>query len=997
MIKIKNNRNSSFFLIILVAGVFLTLLYYSYLSYLNYKEKRHTLEHISLIEKVDNILSNIDKERTCSAIYMGTNHKSDLEELEKYRNLVNVGLEEIFGLLQRERHPLLDKLRLRDISGSLIYTRSLVNVFSIDYQHILFENYATKIVKPFVDIVKYLRKISSISDDYFQLLVEQENLYSEKSFVTFMLSGQKVMNHQDLLKWEYLIENDTLINVDLEILTTLRGEIFLNSSIGMYTVPLKRWIEVNTHKNNIIQERKNSILSEMKKSINSELSALTYQMFKYLLASLALFIILIILSFLYRKSLQNNRLLIDTLSDLESDLNVHQREEIKKVLKKNDTIAIYRFLVNAIKEPSRAKDHFLANMSHEIRTPLNGIIGFTNILKETELKEDQQEFLAIIEESSNNLISIVNDILDFSKVASGKVEIENIAFNVMEKFEASIDSYAAKAAQKNIDLHLLIDPTLPVELMGDATKISQVIINLLSNAVKFTEEGGRVDIKIEQVTVIDNHVRLRFSIKDSGIGMSLKEQEKVFDAFSQADASTSRKFGGTGLGLSISKKFVSLMGGELALTSTEGKGTTFYFFLDLEKSPTSIEKEIPDLSDINALYVTLVEEDKINKNLQTYISYTGAKFETIDYKSLLTMGGSQLPDIIFIDHQYINNEKIITSLCELDTKSILISTAEIEKCNCEIKDKISKILYKPINFSKTLRSLNIVKREKVLREENHSKGEVAELKAIKTTRVFKNVSALVVEDNFINQKLLSSILGNFDINVTLANNGLEALTLSKKNQYDIIFMDIQMPIMDGVESTQKIIEFEQENNLIHVPIVALTANILDSDRKRYLEIGMDRYLRKPVDVSHLMAIIEEYFPIKEIRDSIYLDNCGKKSKGQSDKLILYKETSLTGKIYTAVLNNLGYSVDFYGSTDEFLEHLDKDNYKFALFDAKLFTNINSEHIVVDLIRKSGATPIAFVDKKGENSYCETLDSIGHANEISEKLATAHRNAEKRGL
>ena len=986
MIKIKNNRNSSFFLIILVAGVFVTLLYYSYFSYLSYKEKRHSLEHISLVEKVDNILFNVDKERTCSAIYMGTNHKSDLEELEKYRNLVNRGLEEISSLLQTEENPLLYTSALRDISSSLIYTRSLVNVFSIDYHHILFKNYATKIVEPFMGIVKNLNEISLIPDEYFQLLVEQENLYAEKSFVAFMLSGQKVMNHQDLVKWEHLIENDTLMNVDWQTLSTLRGEIFLNSAIGTYSVPLKRWIEVNTHKNGIIQKKKTTILSKIKETIKSEISMLTYQILKYLLASLALFIILIILSFLYRQSLQNNRLLIDTLSDLESDLNVQQREEIKKVLKKNDTIAIYRFLVNAIKEPSRAKDHFLANMSHEIRTPLNGIIGFTNILKETELKEDQQEFLAIIEESSNNLISIVNDILDFSKVASGKVEIENIAFNVMEKFEASIDSYAAKAAQKNIDLHLLIDPSLPVELMGDATKISQVIINLLSNAVKFTEEGGRVDIKIEQETVIDNCVRLRFSITDSGIGMSPKEQEKVFDAFSQADVSTSRKFGGTGLGLSISKKFVSLMGGELALTSTEGKGTTFFFLLDLEKSPTSIEKEIPDLSDINALYVTLVEGDEINKNLQTYISYTGAKFETIDYKSLLAMDVLQLPDIIFIDHQYIKSEKIIASLCELDTKSILISTAEIEKCDCEIKDKISKILYKPINFSKTLRSLNVAKREKLLIEENRSKGEVAELKAIKTTRVFKNISALVVEDNIINQKLLSSILGNFDITVTLANNGLEALTLSKKNQYDIIFMDIQMPIMDGVESTQKIIEYEQENNLIHVPIVALTANILDSDRKKYLEIGMDRYLRKPIDVGHLMAIIEEYFPIKEIRDSIYLDNCGKKSKGQADKLILYKETNLTGKIYTAVLNNLGYSVDFYDSKDDFLEHLDKDNYKFALFDAKPFTNINSEHIVVELIRESGATPIAFVDKKGENSYCETLDSVGHANEISEKLS-----------
>ena len=986
MIKIKNNRNSSFFLIILVIGVFLTLLYYSYISYLSYKEKRHSLEHISLVEKVDNILFNIDKERTCSAIYMGTNHKSDLEELKKYRNLVNGGLEEISGLLETEENPLLYTSALRDISSSLIYTRSLVNVFSIDYHHILFKNYAIKIVEPFMNMVKNLNEISLIPNDYFQLLLEQENLYAEKSFVAFMLSGQKVMNYQDLVKWEHLIENDTLMNVDWEILNTLRGEIFLNSAIGVYTIPLKRWIEVNTYKNAIIQKKKSSILSKIKETIKSENSTLTYQILKYLLASLALFIILIILSFLYRQSLQNSRLLIDTLSDLESDLNVKQREEIKKVLKKNDTIAIYRFLVNAIKEPSRAKDHFLANMSHEIRTPLNGIIGFTNILKETELKEDQQEFLAIIEESSNNLISIVNDILDFSKVASGKVEIENIAFNVMEKFEASIDSYAAKAAQKNIDLHLLIDPSLPVELMGDATKISQVIINLLSNAVKFTEEGGRVDIKIEQVTVTDNHVKLRFSITDSGIGMSPKEQEKVFDAFSQADVSTSRKFGGTGLGLSISKKFVSLMGGELALTSTEGKGTTFFFLLDLEKSPTIIKKEIPDLSDINALYVTLVEEDEINKNLQTYISYMGANFETIDYKSLLAMDTLQLPDIIFIDHQYIKSEKIIASLCELNTKSILISTAEIEKCDCEIKEKISKILYKPINFSRTLRSLNIAKRDKLLIEENHSKGDVAELKAIKTTRVFKNISALVVEDNIINQKLLSSILGNFDITVTLANNGLEALTLSKKNQYDIVFMDIQMPIMDGVESTQKIIEYEQENNLIHIPIVALTANILDSDRKRYLEIGMDRYLKKPIDVSHLMAIIEEYFPIKDIRDSIYLDNCGKKSKGQPDKLILYKETNLTGKIYTAVLNNLGYSVDFYDSKDDFLEHLDKDNYKFALFDAKPFTNINSEHIVIELIRESGATPIAFVDEKGENSYCETLDSIGHAHEISDKLS-----------
>ncbi|HIM93658.1 MAG TPA: response regulator, partial [Campylobacterales bacterium] len=720
----------------------------------------------------------------------------------------------------------------------------------------------------------------------------------------------------------------------------------------------------------------------VKKSIEDKLSTIKYKIIKYLLASFALFIIILILLFSYQKNMQNSRLLIDTLSDLETDLDEQQREEIKKVLSQNDTIAIYRFLVNAIKEPSRAKDHFLANMSHEIRTPLNGIIGFTNILKETELKEDQQEFLAIIEESSNSLISIVNDILDFSKVASGKVEIENISFNVMDKFEASIDSYAAKAAQKNIDLTLLIDPTLPTELMGDATKISQIIINILSNAVKFTQDGGRVDIVIEKLVELDDSVELKFSIKDSGIGMSQEQQDKVFDAFSQADISTSRKFGGTGLGLTISKKFVSLMGGDLELISKEGEGTTFFFSLDLKKSPNSISREVQNFSHLHAVYVTIPNREGSIHNLKTYIEYNGADFKTEDYEDILAMKKSDLPDILFIDHQYINDEEIIASLCTLDTKRILMSTSEIEKCDCEIKNNVSKILYKPINFSKTVRSLNIVKsniKNKIIAE------EVAEVNDIVSTRVFKDISALVVEDNIINQKLLKRILGNFDITVTIATDGLEAFNMRKEYDYDIIFMDIQMPIMDGVDSTKKIIEYEKFNGLSHVPIVALTANTLESDKKRYLEIGMDRYLKKPVNVADLMVIIEEYFPIKEIRDTIPLyDNIGIE-EGIKHKIILYKETELTGRIYAAVLNNLGYSVDVYSSTDNFLKDIDKSDYKFALFDAKPFRAINSENFVVELIRDSGATPIAFVEQKSECEHCETLNSVGRANEISEKL------------
>ena len=981
--KIKNNRSSSILLILTVIVLFLTLLYYTYLSYNKYKEQSYVVNNIMLTDKITTALNYIDKERTLSAIYMGTNQKEDLSKLEKYRLLVDSELEEISTIVSKNKKISIHQSIIKNIFTDLIYTRSRVNILSLNYQHILFENYSNKVSKPLMDIVNTLLNTSSIPDNYFKLLIVKENLYAEKSFISFILSGHKAMNYQDLLRWEHLLEKDTL-STKLGKLTYLRGEIFLNSSTGFYGTTLKKWIEVNAKKNEIIEKMEQTVLVKVKKSIEIKLSLLKRNIIKYGVVSLLLFIIFIILFLLYKKSLNDSRLLIDTLSDLESDLDENQREEIKRVLNQNDTLAIYRFLINAIKEPSRAKDHFLANMSHEIRTPLNGIIGFTNILKETDLKEDQQEFLAIIEESSNNLISIVNDILDFSKVASGKVEIENVSFDVMKKFEASIDSYAAKAAQKNIDLNLLIDPNLPTELMGDVTKISQVIINLLSNSVKFTDEGGRVDIEIKQVLEQNNKVTLKFSITDSGIGMSPEEQEKVFDSFSQADASTSRKFGGTGLGLTISKKFVALMGGDLELTSKEGEGTTFFFSLDLEKSPNATTREVTDFSHLNISYVTVPNRDWVTENLQTYIGYNGSSLNAVNYKDILSLKSSELPDILFVDHQYIADEKIIASLCEVDTKVILISTAEIEKCDCEMKNRVAKILYKPVNFSKTVRSLNIVKKETLSVKDTVS-IELSEIDNIGSTRVFKNISALIVEDNIINQKLLKRILNNFDITVTLANNGLEALNFRKKYSYDIIFMDIQMPVMDGVESTQKIIEYEEFNEESHVPIIALTANTLAYDKDKYLEAGMDKYLKKPIDVSELTTIIEEYFPIKEIRDIMPIHEHIDTKQSSIPAVILYKETELTAKIYSAVLNNLGYSVDMYSSTDKFLKNLEAQSYKFALFDAKPFRAINSENFLVDLIIDSGATPIAFVEKKSENDYCETLDSIGRANEISEKL------------
>jgi signal transduction histidine kinase/CheY-like chemotaxis protein len=983
--RIKNSKTISSLFILVVVGLIAILLYYTSLSYDKQREKEDSFESVLFINKIDNLFSKIDRERVYSAIYMGTKTKDDLGALKLARVEVNSELSSLNKFLKKSIELSSYRSVISDISKNLEYARTRVDVLNTDYQNTLYESYFSKIAKPIIALVqRVIRNSLALSSEnlsaYLQLLKQKENLSVEKSFISFILSSKIEMNHQDLILWESLVGEDTIEDSSLE---NLRGEIFLDSDNGEYTVLVKKWIETSQRKIDEIRDRQGLILAEYKKHIDEELSTVKQYTMKYMIASITLVIILMILIYLFYTNIKNSQILTDTLSELEADLDEYQREEIKKVLKKNDTIAIYKFLVNAIKEPSRAKDHFLANMSHEIRTPLNGIIGFTTILKETELTDDQKEFVHIIEESSNSLVHIVNDILDFSKVTAGKIEIEKIPFLVMEKFEATVDSYAAKAAQKDININLFIDPKIPVELIGDGTKISQIIINLLSNAVKFTDEHGQIDITIEKISQVDGFVGLKFSVKDSGIGMTKEQQGKIFDAFSQADASTSRKFGGTGLGLTISSKFVSLMGGELEVESRVGEGTTFFFSLYLEEVEKPKERVIsPELKDLSVAYITMPNIEVNNQNIQKYIEYIGADYKEYSYLEVLNMNSSTLPDILFIDHKQIEDEKIIGSLVSLETKTVLISTAEIEKCSCSIKDEISKLIYKPINFSKTLRALSI----SIANTKSIPIGdELREVNDISSHKVFKNISALVVEDNIINQKLIKNILSNFDISVTLSSNGVEALKLRKENSYDIIFMDIQMPIMDGVEATKEIIQYEKSNHLKHIPIVALTANTIKSDREKYLSIGMDRYLKKPIDVAELTAIIEEYFPITEIRDSMPLRNQVHREGDIKSKIILYKETELVAKIYEAVLRNLGYSVDRYSSADRFLEQLDNQQYKFALFDAKPFRAINSDSVVVELIRDSGATPIAFVERDNNSNYCETLRPIGHANEISNKL------------
>ena len=1004
----------------------LLVLFSTYFLYISYNEYHGAVSLEKKIEeaKILNELSiNIAKERGLTSTFIASNGHIAKKILAKQRKIVNASMKKFY--IFYKTHTADSSIQhvialLNQITGVRTKVNSLKN---LNFNKIFF-SYYSEINKYILIDLKEIKSsttnvnILSLNSSLNALFNDIEYSGQERGFISKILSQYLPFSDEDLKIWIKIsgkvgtfdynnIANPILKEKIIKIFNSSKNkkvfndiidakkDLILSAQSGEYLMDPTLWFSLTTKRISILAKTVNLIQKQKQKELTSYKAKNIQQLILagaiWLLSILLMFIGALLSNKIKKnlKGLEKVFTKVQELSDTKKEVNFDTAEGV------NITYQIIDEAVenitkerNIAKEANAAKSIFLANMSHEIRTPLNGIVGFTELLKNMDLDDEKREFVEVIENSSENLLEIINNILDLSKVESNKIEIEEILFEPITEFENAIEVYGPKAAEKGIHLSAYIDPSLNRYVKGDITKIKEVLINLLSNAVKFTQKDDFITVQISKEESQSGTAKISFIVEDTGIGIEEEKLQGIFDAFSQADSTITRKFGGTGLGLTISSKYIEILGGKLSVDSEVGRGSKFYFTLEFEESTASDVDYKNKFTKYHCAILSAENSDNPQtKFIYNYLNYFGTNAKIynsfFDMKNLIYKQGV---NVIILNYNDIGSGEL-EEYKKIHVPIVVILKTSQQSLYASIKSRYITPIYEPVNITKIVKALenseNLIQEYKIPQPTQSTTHEFG--------KKF-NAKALVAEDNIINQKLIKRTLEDIGLDIDIVSNGLLALKNRQSNDYDIIFMDIAMPVMDGVIATQKIIKYEEENNLPHIPIVAITANALKGDRERFMREGLDEYLTKPIKKDGILSILNMFIPQKIANTQNTIDSELVKEKyaeptklknntDKEGKILLFKKSKLENKIFASVISRIHKNIDIANSKEEFENKILNNFYKIVILDKEIKS--------IDVLKIPGY--IERINQENKRGYTRNILFVNSLEDNNEEILSLYES------